>query len=90
MIDLSKEGECMVKLSGPNASVEKARRAVVELLHLDAESVRVVEVPTDIVDIVLGKGGEKLRHLESEHSGRFPPQPSHALDELTQKYSPLL
>jgi len=67
MIDLDKGSEGTVTLSGPNACVLKARKAVVELLRLDAESVRAVEVPSDIVDAVIGKGGENLSRLEEEH-----------------------
>lgn len=70
VIELGKGDDCSVKLTGPNVSVIKARKAVVELLHLDAESVRAVEVPHDIVDAVLGQGAEHLRQLETRHQGR--------------------
>ena len=67
VLELGKGDDCTVKISGPNTAVLRARKALAELLHLDAKSVKVVELPGEIMDATIGKGGENIRRLESAH-----------------------
>eukprot|EP00966_Prymnesium_polylepis_P264419 6108769-Prymnesium_polylepis.1 len=67
LIELGKGEDSSVKICGPSKAVQAARAAVIALLHLDAESVRAVEVAAELVDAVVGRGGENLRQLEAEH-----------------------
>ena len=64
-IELGKGGDSSVKLVGPNEAVLRARSAIAELLHLDAAMVKKLEVPAEIVDAVVGRGGEHVRQLEA-------------------------
>ena len=67
ILEIAKGAECSIKVSGPNQAVMRARKLLAELLHLDAASVKIVEMPFEVVDKVIGRGGENVRRLEKEH-----------------------
>ena len=50
-------------------AVAVAQELLEELLFLKAECVQVLEMPVDVVDAVMGKGGEHVRQLQSTHTG---------------------
>ena len=69
-LEVSRGDECTIRIWGPSAAVAKARSSLVALLYLDAKSVQVVEVPSELIDVVIGRGGEKLKRMEEEHGVR--------------------
>ena len=58
-----------MRITGPSYAVKKARLALAELLHLDAARVETVEVPADLMDLIFGQRGERMRRLETAHVG---------------------
>ena len=66
LMEVAKGDECTIRVWGPSAAVERARQSLVELLHLDAKSKEVLEVPTELLDHIIGRGGEHVKRLEAE------------------------
>jgi hypothetical protein len=66
-LEIGKGSDCWIRIHGPYAAVARARSALLSLLFLDAKSVEVVEVPTELIDLVIGKGGENVKRVEAEH-----------------------
>jgi polyribonucleotide nucleotidyltransferase len=67
VLELGKGDDSSLKISGPTQAVMRAREALAALLHLDAKSVKVIDVPAETIDAVVGKGGENVRRLEKTH-----------------------
>ena len=67
-LEIGRGEECFIKVWGPAAAVARARKSLSALLHLDAPSKQVIEVPTEVLDMVIGKGGEAVKRLEVSHS----------------------
>ena len=70
-LEVSKGEECTIRVWGPSAAVARARTALVSLLFLDAKSIQVVEVPGELLDHVIGRGGDRVKKLEEEHAVRI-------------------
>ena len=70
-LEVSKGDDGTIRVWGASAAVAKARQALVSLLFLDAKAIQVVEVAGELLDVVIGRGGEKVRKLEAEHSVRI-------------------
>jgi len=64
-LDIGRGTDCVVRISGPRANVNKARSALADILHLDAACTRTVLVPFDIGEVVAAR--DKLRRLEQTH-----------------------
>ena len=69
-LEISRGEECTIRIWGPSAAVARARQSLVSLLYLDAKSVQVVEVPSDLIDLVIGRG-ERVKKLEEEYAVRI-------------------
>ena len=57
-----------MRIHGLAPAVAVAQEMLEELLFLKAECVQVLEMPVDVVDAVMGKGGEHVRQLQSTHT----------------------
>ena len=66
-LDLGKDPDCSIRIHGLAPAVAKAKELLEELLFLKAACVQMLEVPGDVVESVMGKGGEKVRRLQSTH-----------------------
>ena len=67
LLDVDKGSDCTVRITGPARAVQKARHALAELLHLDAARVETVEVPAELMDVIFGSRGERMRRVEATH-----------------------
>lgn len=67
-LELGKDPECSVRIHGLAPAVAVAQELLEGLLFLKAECVQVLEMPVDVVDAVMGKGGEHVRQLQSTHT----------------------
>lgn len=63
-LDLGKDTDYSIRVHGPAAAVKRAQELLNELLFLNAASVQTVDIPFEVVDAVVGKGGENLRRLQ--------------------------
>ena len=70
-LEIAKGDECSIRIWGPYAAVNRAREDLVKLLYLDAKKIEVVEVPGELLDQVIGRGGEHVRKLEELHAVRI-------------------
>ena len=66
-LDLGKDPDCSIRIHGLAPAVAVAKELLEELLFLKAACVQMLEVPADVVETVMGKGGEKVRLLQSTH-----------------------
>ena len=66
-LDLGKDPDCSIRIHGLAPAVAVAKELLEELLFLKAACVQMLEVPVDVVETVMGKGGEKVRLLQSTH-----------------------
>ena len=66
-LDLGKDSDCTVRIHGLAPAVAKAKDLLEELLFLKAACVQMLEIPVDVVDAVMGKGGANVRRLQSTH-----------------------
>ena len=63
-LDLGKDTDYSIRVHGPAAAVKRAQDLLNDLLFLNAASVQTVDIPLEVIDAVVGKGGENVRRLQ--------------------------